>query len=238
MNVAQLLINGMKLSLPGKLRRYIETGLDTYCAITGEHLTTGIEARHVIPASTGEYLDLLHGLTLPYLSIAAATAYKGSWNLGSRLIFEDGTHYHPFISAASANKSSRTYWSALVRDVYPAKKGIQCTCIITADFKKRIWPRAAVGALGNHVPVLLYDTGRGIFKNLFVDWRRLIEVLEIVEEIYTAGYSKEAIVGGLYTNYAEFSADVGLALDYEARLEKVRHLAEFKIAILIAQKGD
>jgi hypothetical protein len=236
-SVAEYIVAGLKCEIPEALSRYVETGLDTTCAITGERITEGIAWKRVIPSSTAEYLDLMHGVTFPYLSLAAAAAFKGSWNMGSRLVFEDGTMYHPYIGAKSAAKSERTFWSALVRDVWPEREGQNCLCIVAADYKKKVWPRATVGPLGRNTPVYVFDPGRFLSKNIFIDWARLVQVLDFVEEVYEAGFSKRAIGNGLYSDYAAFSEDCERSLNYEQRLQDLRQLPEFSVAILIAQKG-
>ena len=236
MNVAEMMASGMRLELPDKLKKYIEDDLDTVCAITGDKIATGISWKRVIPSSTGEYLDLMHGMTFEYMSIPAATAYKGSWNMGSRLIFEDGTMYHPYIASSSAAKNERTYWSELVRDVWPGRKGQNCLCIITDDFKKKIWPRATVGGLGVNTPVLLYDSGRLILQVLTVNWKRLIAVLDFVEEVYSAGFSKSSMGESLYSHYSGFSENPEQAMEWETQLQELRQLPEFSVALLIAQK--
>ena len=193
LSVADFIVNGLRCKLPESLKQHIENDLDTVCAITGEQITEGIPWKRVIPSSTGEYLDLMHGMAFPYLSLSAAAAFKGSWNMGSRFIFEDGTTYHPYIGAESAAKSERTFWSALVREVWPEREGQNCLCIVTDDYKKKIWPRASVGQLGVNTPVLLYDSGRFVLQKLSINWQKLIEVLIFVEEVYSARFSKRAI---------------------------------------------
>lgn len=237
MDVATIIVRGMGLSLPEKLERYIWRELDTTCAITGVHITEGIPWKRVIPSSTGEYLDLMHGMAFEYLSLSAAAAFKGSWNMGSRLIFADGTMYHPYIAAGSAAKSERTYWSALVREVWPARAGQMCLAIFAGDFKKKVWPRAAVGALGENTPVYVLDPDRHVSQLLTVSWPRLLLVLDLVETVYTAGFSKRSIQAGLYGDYAVFAEQLRLALEWEAQLAEVRALPEFTVSILIAQKG-
>ena len=236
MSVADFIVDGLDLEMPEKLRQYIEPGLNTVCAVTGKRITEGIPWRRVIPSSTGEYLDLMHGMAFQYLSLAAATAFKGSWNMGSRLIFEDGTAYHPYIGAESASKSERTFWSTLVREVWPGREGQNCLCIVAGDYKKKVWPRATVGPLGANTPVYVLDPGRFVSKNLQIDWGKLVEILDFIEEVYTTGFSKRAIENGLYSEYSAFSEDFERAMDYEQRLCELRLLPEFSVAILIAQK--
>ena len=234
--VAQYIVAGLGLTLNPKLNQYIESGLDTVCAITGERIICGIPWRRVIPSSTAEYLDLMNGMAFPYLSLAAAAAFKGSWNMGSRLIFEDGSMYHPYISAESAEKSERTYWSKLVRDVWPSRANQNCLCIITDNFQKKIWPRAKIGQLGVNTQILLFDSGRSRLQNLTVDWERLIETLSFVEEVYDAGFSKQAISESLFLSYAVLVEHSDRVLDWETELANIRDTPEFVVSILIAQK--
>jgi len=235
--VADFLVRGMGLELPPELEKHVWRELDTTCAITGEHITEGIPWDKVIPASTGEYLDLLHGMTFPYISLPAAAAFKGSWNMGSRLIFEDGTHYHPLISADSAaTDGERPCWRDLVRQVWPERQGQRCVCIVTDDFKKKVWPRAAIGSLGGNTPVYLLDAKRHVSRNLSVNWPMFVSVLDLVEEIYTAGFNKWAITDGLLSDYKNFSANPRTAMDFEQRLTALRPTPEFAVSVLIAQK--
>lgn len=238
MTASRYIVNGLNLELKENLTARIENNLDTVCAITGERITRGIPWKYVIPSSTSEYLDLMHGMTFPYLSIEAAIAFKGSWNMGSRLIFEDGTMYHPYIGADSAEKSERTYWSALVREVWPARHGQNCLCVMAGDFKKKVWPRASIGVLGVNTSVLLFDPDRFRLERLTVDWQRLIDTLDFVERVYNAGFPKNAIGTSLYQNYAALTENGGVAMDWERHLEQIRHTPEFKVSILIAQKGE
>jgi hypothetical protein len=236
MSVAQYIVSGLKLELKPKLQEHIEHDLDTVCGITGERIQSGIPWHRVIPSSTAEYLDLMNGMVSPYLGLPAAAAFKGSWNMGSRLIFEDGTMYHPYIAAQSAEKSERPFWSALVREAYRERQGQNCLCIVTDDFKKKIWPKARIGKLGTNTQVLLFDSRRLKRQNSIIDWARLIDMLDMVETIYTAGFNKQSIAEGLYNSYAALTEHGNQALDWETQLEKLRPLPEFAVALLIAQK--
>lgn len=236
MNSADLLVTGLGLALPENLRRYVES-VDSVCAITGARITEGIPWAKVIPGSTGEYLDLMHGMAFSHVSVQAATAFKGSWNLGSRLIFEDGTMYHPFIASSSAEKSERTCWSDLVRMVWPKRAGQDCLCIMAGDFKKRVWDKATVGPLGRNTPVYVLDPTRFVSQNMRVDWEKMLSVLDFVEMVYDAGFSKDAICNGLHLHPAAL-AQLDDALAWEDHLWDLRSLPEFSPAILVAQKHE
>jgi len=235
-NIAQYIVSGLNIKLNPDLRARIVTNIDTVCAITGSRIADGIPWKHVIPSSTGEYLDLMHGMKFPYLSVDAAAAFKGSWNLGSRLIFEDGTMYHPYIAADSAGKSERTYWSALVRDVWPDRKGHNCLCIFAGDFKKKVWPMARIGTLGDNTHVLLFDPDRFRLQIVTVNWKRLIDTLDFIEEVYNSGFNKYAIENSLFSSYSAMIENESVVMDWENDLCRIRHTPEFAVSILIAQK--
>jgi len=84
--------------------------------------------------------------------------------------------------------------------------------------------------------VFLLDQERFVMQNLLINWERLIAVLNVVEEIYTCGFSKQAIQQGLYLDYAAFIG-APQAQGWERALVDLRSTAEFKVSILIAQKG-
>jgi len=237
-SAAELLVAGLNATLPEKLEKYIEHNLDTTCCITGERITSGIAWKRIIPSSTGEYLDLMHGMTFEYMSVPAAIAYKNSWNLGSRLIFEDGTMYHPYIGRESASKSERPYWSELVREIWPSRRGQNCLCIFAGDFKKRVWNHARVGPLGRSTSVYLLDPDRHVSQNLIVDWQKLINTLNFVEMVYSRGFSKKAIAENLCIHFSAISVDLIGALELEEELAHLRYEPEFEIAILIAQRKE
>ena len=144
--------------------------------------------------------------------------------------------YHPYISAKSAEGSERTCWSAVVRDVWPRQKGENCLCVITDDYKKKIWPLARIGQLGVNTQVLLFDSGRLQLQNLVVDWGKLIDVLDFIETVYAAGFNKQAISESLFICYAALIEHSKAALDWESKLVELRKTPEFNVAVLIAQK--
>lgn len=124
-----------------------------------------------------------------------------------------------------------------MRAVWPERAGQRCLCIVASDYKKKVWPRATLGQLGTNTPVFLLDQERFVMQNLLINWQRLLTVLDLVEEVYSYGFSKQAIQQGLYLDYTAFMAAPTLAQSWERALIELRHVAEFKVSILIAQKG-
>jgi hypothetical protein len=211
-----------------------------YCAVTGEPLAIGYRAMDIVPAAAGEFLDMLGGNVTGWLSEATAIAFKNTWNLGSRLIFEDGTHYHPLINRSAAQKQDRICWSDLVRSIWPERANQRVLIIVATDCKKRVWHKARIGTFGTRTAVYLHDTELvNASASLWIDWQRLLSVLDFVETVYTAGFSKRGIVGGILSETKAVSA-AGLArvIAWEKELRDLRSLDEFKIAIIVAQKME
>ena len=208
------------------------------CVITGQLVTEGYEIPPLMLASSSEFLDLVHGDLTGVMSVNACRVFKSSWNMGSRLIFEDGTAHHPLIAREPAAEQGRACWSSLVRDIWPSRAGQQMVAIVTTDTKKRIWERAKVGRLGLHTPVLHYDMESNTLATTEMNWPRLLECLAFIEEVYSLGFVKPVIARGLYSQHAQLSK-VGLArsMAYERTLKPWRAAPEFLFALLIAQKA-
>lgn len=239
LTVSDLMVRGMEIQeIDANNPPLVDCPPNTHCCITGEEIERGYYAQDIVPSAAGEFLELMHGDVTGYMSEMAARAFKGSWNLGSRFIFEDATHYHPLLNGESAAKQERACWSQLVRDVWSDKRGMRYVAILATDYKKKIWPLAQVGTLGEQSPILVFDASRDLLRNVTVDWRRLIEVLDFVELVYTAGFVKPAIESNLLSSNKAVN-DVGLyqSIDWENHLKTLRGTPEFIVASIIAQKG-
>lgn len=237
LTVPDLMVRGMAIPELDK-PALVDCPPGAHCCITGEPIERGYVAQKIVPSAAGEFLELMGGDVMGYMSEMAARAFKGSWNLGSRFIFEDATHYHPLLNAKSAAKQDRACWSQLVRDVWPDKRGMRYVAILATDYKKKIWPRAVVGTLGEQAPILVFDASRNLLQNVTVDWRRLVEALDFVESVYTAGFVKPAIESNLLSsNKAVAENGLYQSIDWENHLKTLRGTPEFTVAAIIAQKG-
>lgn len=217
----------------------IPAGTVAHCAITGRPLDAGYPVWAVVPNSAGEFLDLLPGGTQGYLSDAAARCFKNTWCLGSRLLFEDGTAYHPLIDAKAAAKQERPHWSALLREAAANRMGQRYVAILTSDFKKRLWPAAQVGVVGPTGAFYVYDSARCIARNVILDWTRLSDMLDLVEAVYSAGYAKRVIESNLYSDLRTCE-QVGWpqVVAWESDLARLRGSDTFIVSTIIAQKGN
>lgn len=215
------------------------------CAITGIPLTEGYPASQFISTAQAEFLETFHGNPHGWFSPSAARVWTaaspraGNPPGKSTIAFEDGTCFQPLIDRVSAERQGRACWSTLVREVWPRKVGQQCFVMLTTDTKKRVWPRGRAGVLGPRTPVLIHDLDTSVSNVFTVDWARLLVVLAFVEEVYTLGFSKRAIVSGLYQQHT-LAEQVGLILtmQMERRLTEMRMTAEFSFATLIAQRQE
>jgi len=218
----------------------VEFSAPGYCAITGEPISAGYRAMDIVPASSGEFLDMLNGNINGCLSEATAIAFKNTWNLGNRLIFEDGTHYHPLIDRTAAREKKRACWSDLVRHIWPSRINQRVLIIITTNCKKGVWHKARIGTLGNRTAVYLHDSKLvGVSESLWIDWERLLSALDFIETIYTAGFSRRGITNSILSETKAISA-LGLrqAIEWETVLRSMRDTIEFKAAVIIAQKTE
>jgi hypothetical protein len=234
--VSDYLVFGMELS--PLTQPPIALPDDSMCALTGIPISFGYPASKIVPNAAGEFLDLLPGGVGGYLSENTARAFKGTWNLGSRVVFEDGTHYHPLI--ARDPRGERPCWSDLVWELWPAHQNEGMLMILVTDVKKRVWHRARIGVLGETTPVFIYDvTGSGLAGVQAINWPVLLEVLTVVENVYTMGFSKRGIRDSLLREWSRAQAlGIHQAMRLENRLRPLRATPEFAMAVIIAQKKE
>ena len=207
--------------------------------MSGAPMTRGYAVADITTPATNEFMDTFRGNCAGHVCEAVGRLFRQDHNMGARMVFEDGTAYHPLISAASAADSAedRPSWSDLVRRVWPWKRGQNVVIILTTDTKKRLWPRAFAGPLGENTPIFIHDSGLCISESRLVNWVILLARLDLIEEVYAAGFSKRAIGDGLLRETKAVAA-VGLsrAIRYNRALSSVRCAPEFAPALLIAQK--
>lgn len=241
---AEMLVRGLGLIYEREKPEPVPTG--SLCIVCGGPLTEGYAANRIISEATTEYLDQFRGNPSGMLCRACATCYKnnapkaGMPTSRTCMAFADGTYWNPLIARGPAGEQGRACWSDLVRAVWPERAGQECLVILTTDQKKRLWPRARVGALGTATPVYLHDGELGASGVFLVNWPRLLGVLDAVETIYTAGFVKVAIRSNLYAN-SNVVREVGIAqtAEWERSLRGLRGSVEFDMATLIAQrKGE
>ena len=239
---AEFVAHGLSLPIP-TLPVYDLPG-GVHCAITGQPIIRGVAVSDVVTDATAEFLDCFRGGVHGYISVAAAQCFKnadprqGNPTARSMLLFED-VGWTPMISRESATAQGRACWSDLVREVWPARQGQNVLAILTTDQKKRLWPRARIGTLGERTPMFCYDADTNLHDLRFISWPRLIECLDIIEVVYTAGFSKVNIAVSLLAQTKAVEAN-GLhqVLRWELALAQIHERPEFLPALLMAQKKE
>jgi len=239
LSVADFLVKGLDLPMLSSDPQSLPS--DSFCAVSGRKITKGYTIEAIVTPTTAEFLDCFHGDPNGFVSESVARCFKAV-RLTSRamMLFEDGTSYYPLISRTSAAKDESRYcWSDLVRLVWPERAGECVLIILTTNMKRRLWPYARIGALGTNTPVLYYDSETHGQQVLQIHWERMLSCLDLVEDIYSQGFSKAAIRACLWTNW-NIAEHIGIwqTRFYEKQLEVWRGTAEFLIAALIAQKKE
>lgn len=240
--VPDMLVQGLNLPELPKPPGKVPPG--TRCAITGVSIEAGYPIRDLVTDTTAEFLDTFRGNPTGWLSEHAARTFKAQRATARNMvIFEEGSEYtawSPMIARASAAADpERPCWSDLVRDIWPERQGQRCYIMLTTDTKKRLWPRARVGTLGRATAIYIYDSSLALNETRLVDWSALIDCLNLIEVIYTAGFVKTYIQHGLWSYHRKVE-EVGYSQsrEWERALAKWRSRPEFAAALLVAQKHE
>ena len=235
--VADYMVAGM--NLPALDLALEDAPSGARCAITGIEIERGYPTWKVIPPTVGDFSDLFPNGIGSYISESAGRAFKGSWNMGSWILFEDGVGYHPLINRAEAEAQGRKSWSAVVREIQRERAGQKAVIILTTDPKKRLWHRARIGSMGGAMQVYIHDGKLNISQSCPINWAEMVNVLELIELIYEQGFSKRAIANSLPSEW-KATERVGIqeTLRLERQISPLRNTDEFLMALLIAQKEN
>lgn len=238
----------------------------TLCAQSGVPLTEGIALKYVLSPNSADLADtfpfydtcepsaesmepavqqprrgrpgrrgaLAEGVRPRYVSQAVARVYGSRFS--GNLLVADGRGYRPLINAAYASEE-RPRWRDLI--LHTLREGMLTVAILTHESQKRLWPRAAVSYVGPNWQVLLDDEHS--CRLLCVDFGQLRSCLLLVEQIYQAGFSKDAICTSLFARAKRLViAQVGMeqVSQWEQDLSRWRAGAAFPIAIFVAQREE
>lgn len=222
------------MALPAPDLPLVEFDSPRHCCVTGEVVTSGYDAKTVFDGATGFHADTVTGLFGGVVSDATARVHKNSWNMGSRVFTESGAHYRPLVSVKSAIEQQRPCWRDLARELSERHAGEQVVIILTDDFKKRHWHLCRAGFVGEATPVFVQNADHQVSGVLMVNWPRMIEMLDLLETLYTQGFT----LASLATSLLSQSKILPLieAVKYEQQLSAMRGTPEFIVAHIIAQK--
>ena len=205
------------------------------CALTGAELATGVQVRSVITPAQSEIMELndrVDGWVHPDVATAVkAYSPRSDTRPNKSILWVAGQgHWQPYVEARDDSPA----WSNVVRRVWPAGDGQPCAVVYNADFRRRVWVRARVGALGQATPVYIHDMSMGISTTRVVSWPRLIECLDVIEEIMAYGIPKgriaECLVGA--------GDDLPGSREWPRRVADWRRRDEFVLALKWARRVE
>lgn len=238
---ADLLAAGLRLPPVKEPAHDLPPG--SLCAITGQPIRRGYRVADMVTDATAEFLDTFRGGVHGHVSESAARCFRsanpraGNPCARSQVAFAGGVLWQPLVNRDSARAQDRPCWSDLVRAIWRERAGQTCLLLLTTDTKKRLWPKARVGALGARTPLLIHDGDLCLSETRLLDWPALLECLDLLETVYTAGFAKPAIRHGLPTaTKATAAAGLAQTLAWERALVGWRARPEFAPALLMAQR--
>ena len=199
----------------------------TDCSICRQHTSRSVLAKSLIKSSTGDIADTFRSGERVCGDCAALFADS---RLTGSIITLDGNLWRPMVALASATEE-RPAWRDLLRRITP---GAETVAIVTSNTKRRLWPRAVLSTYGDHWRPLFVDGS--IDRLLTINATRLLDTLELVEEVYAQGFSKPIIANSLYGGKSNL--DFATLRSYETRLAVLRPTDEFILSLFIAQKED
>jgi hypothetical protein len=206
----------------------------TRCALTGRALAAGYPAKDILTSASADIADTFRSPGT-WVCEEAARLFKESRLLTSNLLALPARGLRPMVAQASATPE-RPAWRDLLRALAP---GTPTVAIFTSNTKRRLWPAARLSYFGPTWQPLFCDGTEE--RTLRLDAARLLACLTLVEEVYEAGFNKEAMRVGLLDQSAAKAIRAlgwGTARAYEHRLAPWRGSDEFLLSLFVAQKSD
>lgn len=220
-----------------KLKRIGDFGK---CGICGGTEGPFYRGQDLCSLSNAVFLEVFHGIDTP-LCVYCTSLYKAqnprTNNNGSKaMCVIDGKGGFPVIARDSAAKFDRPCWTDIVKE---APIGTPCVIILSTNTKKRVWPIAAEGFIGNNTPVTISDNDLKLNTTIFIDWVDMLKDLQIVEGFIDRGLTKTALFYTLI-NTLKFPDgwDANSILEAEAVMSKIRAKKHAPFVQLIAQKSN
>lgn len=232
-------------SISNKLLPWLKISLGTEiggCAVCGAESKTQHAVNSILDSSTGKINELFRRNSNVICPCCASMWQKPKvWHrsillCGDRLAF-------PLIAPEGTIKKAeskmnrdplqdwkdRPTWRDLIRD--RSWWNTERYAVLTTDGQRRIWCKARASR-GENLAVVLHDMGRAISEIVTVNLNKLVEILDLVELIYSNGYSKTAIETTLFAN----PINIVQSAIWEKELIPLRSTSELMFAVVIAQK--
>lgn len=202
----------------------------TLCRVSAKPIAQGYRVMDVVTDANTEFLDQFRGEVRGFVSAAAGRCYKSAaprdkHRVGDRLVANPCAKSHlavqlpsggveyvsPTFDPATAVANGTVTWSVAARRVWAEHRGRNAFVLVTPDFKRRLWPYARAGILGERTPVYVLNKAYNLDGQQFLDWGRLVELLGVVEPLLRLGYAKDALRGSLLSAPSSTHERVGAA---------------------------
>lgn len=209
------------------------------CCLSGESISSGFPIQKILSSSMGDVADIVK-INSGWIGCEAAACMKASKTLRGNLCALPSQGIFPFVAETSATEDRPT-WSALLRGV---PEGTPSLMVFTDESKRRLWPFAKISEYGEQWRPYL-NTGASIPANISRECRLsrslFLRCLNFVEETYSHGFSKYAIMEGLLdisSSKAIKAHGISYAMQQEEQLKQWRGWDELLLAVFVAQKHD
>lgn len=216
--------------------------------VTGDELSTGYRVTDAIAKTTNDF-EMFFDPVNSYMSIDAARCFQGSnpkakprarMECSKSIAIVDGVAYEPLISDIAAIEQGRPWWSKLVRNVWQQSPDAECLFILSTDTKTRVWhhPHVRVGRIGDATPVTVYDPAQTINRTYMVNWADMLEDLDTIERIVSAGFWNRFLSTSLFELKKNLGVPIQQIMEWEQRLQLIRHKPHFNFIQLIARERE
>lgn len=175
-----------------------------------------------------------------WIGCEAAACMKASKILRGNLCALPSRGIFPFIAEISATQDRPT-WAAILKTL---PEGTPSIMIFTDESKRRLWPFTRISDYGEQWRPYL-NTGTScpanISRELRVSRSYFLTCLQTVEDIYSHGFSKYALLEGLLdisSSKAIKTHSIEYVMQHEKELKPWRGSDELLLAVFVAQKHD
>jgi hypothetical protein len=216
-----------------------ESLANSICAISGEHITSGIPIVKLVTGATNQPHEIFRVANTQHVSVESARLFKnmrggGSGGMVGNLLATPAGGDKPMVSRESAIKANRRCWMDILNEIEP---GTPTVAIFSTDTKRRLWLLAELSIVGHAWRVYLHEGETS--RNLTVDIYRLRKCLALLEQIYSIGFSKIAMRESLYDLAAMRKARISYrdVARLESDLNQWRGTDEFLLSLFVVQKS-
>lgn len=209
--------------------------VSTLCAMTGVPIEEGYRVDRLVTDTTSQPHEIFK-LPSEYCSVASARLFKsmrGDASMLGNLFVNDDGGSKPMVSRDSATKGNRPCWHDLIVELQPDQWTV---AVFTEESKRRFWLDAPLCLTGPRWRPYLH--WNNCSRVLTVDLLRLKDALKLCEQIYSYGFSKDAILTGLFDNFQQVQKfGVVRTSQLESQLLRYRDSDELLLAAFVVQKN-